>query len=143
MLSRDKDSGAFHPERHLLDHTELERDEGQGGAEPLIQRFGSAANLNLGVVTWEGWIGSRRCCQCPTRRCSELAVANGPLKCEDSAVAAGRRPTKESSGTRWPPELEGDMTGSVSEVLVGGQQGHVVSTAKLDQQCVDGSDLYA
>jgi hypothetical protein len=32
-------------ERHLLDHTGLEGDEGQGGAVTLIQRFGSAANL--------------------------------------------------------------------------------------------------
>jgi hypothetical protein len=34
-------------ERHLLDHTELESDEGQGDAVTLIQRFGSAANLNI------------------------------------------------------------------------------------------------
>jgi hypothetical protein len=34
-------------ERHVLDHTGLESDEGQGGAVTLIQRFGSAANLNI------------------------------------------------------------------------------------------------
>ena len=34
-------------ERHLLDHTGLNSDEGQGGAVTLIQRFGSAANLNI------------------------------------------------------------------------------------------------
>ena len=34
-------------ERHLLDHTELESGEGQGGAVTLIQRFGSAADLNI------------------------------------------------------------------------------------------------
>ena len=34
-------------ERHLLDHTGLKSDEGQGGAVTLIQRFGSAANLNI------------------------------------------------------------------------------------------------
>jgi hypothetical protein len=34
-------------ERHLLDHTGLESGEGQGGAVTLIQRFGSAANLNI------------------------------------------------------------------------------------------------
>ncbi len=33
--------------RHLLDHTGLESDEGQGGAVTLIQRFGSAADLNI------------------------------------------------------------------------------------------------
>jgi hypothetical protein len=33
--------------RHLLDGTQLEADEGQGGAVTLIQRFGSAANLNI------------------------------------------------------------------------------------------------
>jgi hypothetical protein len=35
------------PERRLLDHTGLSSDEGQGGAVTLIQRFGSAANLNV------------------------------------------------------------------------------------------------
>jgi hypothetical protein len=34
-------------ERHLLDHTGLSSDGGQGGAVTLIQRFGSAANLNI------------------------------------------------------------------------------------------------
>jgi hypothetical protein len=34
-------------ERHLLDHTGLKSDEGPGGAVTLIQRFGSAANLNI------------------------------------------------------------------------------------------------
>jgi hypothetical protein len=34
-------------ERHLLDHTGLKSDEGQGGAVTLIQRFGSAVNLNI------------------------------------------------------------------------------------------------
>ena len=34
-------------ERRLLDRTRLESDEGQGGAVTLIQRFGSAANLNI------------------------------------------------------------------------------------------------
>jgi len=34
-------------ERHLLDHTGLSSDGGQGGAVTLIQRFGSAANLNV------------------------------------------------------------------------------------------------
>jgi hypothetical protein len=34
-------------ERRLLDHTGLSSDEGQGGAVTLIQRFGSAANLNV------------------------------------------------------------------------------------------------
>jgi hypothetical protein len=34
-------------ERRLLDHTGLKSDEGQGGAVTLIQRFGSAANLNI------------------------------------------------------------------------------------------------
>ena len=34
-------------ERHLLDHTGLKSNEGQGGAVTLIQRFGSAANLNI------------------------------------------------------------------------------------------------
>ena len=34
-------------ERHLLDHTGLKSDEGQGGAVTLIQRFGSAANLHI------------------------------------------------------------------------------------------------
>ncbi len=34
-------------ERHLLGHTGLEGDEGQGGAVTLIQRFGSAANWNI------------------------------------------------------------------------------------------------
>ena len=34
-------------ERHLLGHTGLRSDEGQGGAVTLIQRFGSAANLNI------------------------------------------------------------------------------------------------
>ena len=34
-------------ERHLLDHTGLKSDEGQGGVVTLIQRFGSAANLNI------------------------------------------------------------------------------------------------
>jgi hypothetical protein len=34
-------------ERHLLDHTGLKSDEGQGGAVMLNQRFGSAANLNI------------------------------------------------------------------------------------------------
>ena len=34
-------------ERHLLDHTGLKSDEGQSGAVTLIQRFGSAANLNI------------------------------------------------------------------------------------------------
>jgi hypothetical protein len=34
-------------ERHLLGHTGLESDEGQSGAVTLIQRFGSAANLNI------------------------------------------------------------------------------------------------
>ena len=33
-------------ERHLLDHTGLKSDKGQGGAVTLIQRFGLAANLN-------------------------------------------------------------------------------------------------
>jgi len=33
--------------RHLLDGAQLEADEGQGGAVTLIQRFGSAANLNI------------------------------------------------------------------------------------------------
>jgi len=33
--------------RHLLDHAGLEPDEGHGGAVTLIQRFGSAANLNI------------------------------------------------------------------------------------------------
>ena len=56
---------------------------------------------------------------------------------------AGRRRNQASGNTWRVPELEVDMTGSVREVLVGGQQGHVVSTAKLDQQCVDASDLDA
>ena len=34
-------------ERHLLGHTGLKSDEGQGGAVTLIQRFGSAANLKV------------------------------------------------------------------------------------------------
>ncbi|MFM8928026.1 MAG: transposase [Betaproteobacteria bacterium] len=34
-------------QRHLLGHTGLKSDEGQGGAVTLIQRFGSAANLNI------------------------------------------------------------------------------------------------
>ena len=34
-------------ERHLLDHPALKSDEGQGGAVTLIQRFGSAANLDI------------------------------------------------------------------------------------------------
>jgi len=34
-------------ERHLLDHTGLKSDEGPGGAVTLIQRFGSAADLNI------------------------------------------------------------------------------------------------
>ena len=33
-------------ERHLLDHTGLKSDKGQGGAVTLIQRFGLAANLS-------------------------------------------------------------------------------------------------
>ena len=33
--------------RHLLDAADLPADEGQGGAVTLIQRFGSAANLNI------------------------------------------------------------------------------------------------
>jgi hypothetical protein len=33
--------------RHLLDAAELKADEGHGGAVALIQRFGSAANLNI------------------------------------------------------------------------------------------------
>jgi Putative transposase len=33
--------------RHLLDSTEPKADEGHGGAVTLIQRFGSAANLNI------------------------------------------------------------------------------------------------
>ena len=33
--------------RHLLDGAGLKADEGQGGAVTLIQRFGSAANLNI------------------------------------------------------------------------------------------------
>jgi hypothetical protein len=33
--------------RHLLDVAELKADEGHGGAVTLIQRFGSAANLNI------------------------------------------------------------------------------------------------
>ncbi len=33
--------------RHLLDCARLKADEGQGGAVTLIQRFGSAANLNI------------------------------------------------------------------------------------------------
>ena len=33
--------------RHLLDHAGLKADEGHGGAVTLIQRFGSAANLNI------------------------------------------------------------------------------------------------
>ena len=33
--------------RHLLEGAGLEADEGQGGAVTLIQRFGSAANLNI------------------------------------------------------------------------------------------------
>ena len=33
--------------RHLLDTAELPADEGQSGAATLIQRFGSAANLNI------------------------------------------------------------------------------------------------
>ena len=32
--------------RHLLDAVGLEADEGHSGAVTLIQRFGSAANLN-------------------------------------------------------------------------------------------------
>ncbi len=34
-------------ERRLLDHTGLKSDEGRGGAVTLIQRFGSAANLDI------------------------------------------------------------------------------------------------
>ena len=34
-------------ERHLLDHPALKSDEGQFGAVTLIQRFGSAANLDI------------------------------------------------------------------------------------------------
>ena len=34
-------------ERHVLDHSGLESDEGQGGAVTLIQRSGLAANLNI------------------------------------------------------------------------------------------------
>ena len=33
--------------RHLLDGAQLKADEGHGGAVTLIQRFGSAANLNI------------------------------------------------------------------------------------------------
>lgn len=33
--------------RHLLDGVGLKGEEGQGGAVTLIQRFGSAANLNI------------------------------------------------------------------------------------------------
>ena len=33
--------------RHLLDRAGLKADEGHGGAVTLIQRFGSAANLNI------------------------------------------------------------------------------------------------
>ena len=33
--------------RHLLGRTGLKADEGHGGAVTLIQRFGSAANLNI------------------------------------------------------------------------------------------------
>jgi hypothetical protein len=33
--------------RHLLDGARFEADEGHGGAVTLIQRFGSAANLNI------------------------------------------------------------------------------------------------
>lgn len=33
--------------RHLQDSAQFEADEGHGGAVTLIQRFGSAANLNI------------------------------------------------------------------------------------------------
>jgi hypothetical protein len=42
--------------RHLLDGAQLEADEGHGGAVTLIQRFGSAANLNIRCTAW-CWTG--------------------------------------------------------------------------------------
>jgi hypothetical protein len=47
-------------ERHLLDYTGLKSDEGQGGAVKLIQRFGSAANLNI-HLHWLVLDGVYRC----------------------------------------------------------------------------------
>jgi hypothetical protein len=66
-------------ERHLLNHAGLESDEGQGDAVTLIQRFGSAAELNIhlhGLVldssasspsssTWPPTVASATSCGSP------------------------------------------------------------------------------
>jgi hypothetical protein len=38
--------------RHHLDRAGLKADKGPDGAVALIQRFGSAANLNINLLTW-------------------------------------------------------------------------------------------
>ena len=58
--------------RVLLHGAGLKADEGQGGAVTLIQRFGSAANLNvhphclvLDGASQRAMAGLRRCARCP------------------------------------------------------------------------------
>ena len=56
--------------RHLLGQAGLKADEGHGGAVTLIQRFGSAANLNVHL-------------HCPVLEgvCRPATLVNGPRTC--------------------------------------------------------------
>jgi len=69
--------------RHLLDAAELKVDEGHGGAVTLIQRFGSAANLNMNL-NQRGLLADER-----------LAFLNGVC-----ATALSKMPDYPEAG--WP-----------------------------------------
>ena len=74
--------------RHLLDRAGLKADESHGGAVTLIQRFGSAANLNvhLHCLVLDGMYRavpmacrrSSRSARPPTTRCTPCCRSSSP-----------------------------------------------------------------
>ena len=75
--------------QHLLDHAGLNQDEGHGGAVTLIQRCGSAANLNIHLhcpYCWTACTGAvPMVCRCslkplrpPTTNCTRCCRPSSP-----------------------------------------------------------------
>jgi hypothetical protein len=50
--------------------------------------------------------------------------------------------TTQQATSSVAPKFEGKVRSSVGEVLVHGQQGELIATAKLYQYCINGADLH-
>lgn len=72
--------------RHLLDRARLEAADGHGGALTLIQRFGSAANLNIHLHCL-ALDGVYRCSGCGMPRPGQAAAVSSPFSGPSSIVS--------------------------------------------------------